>query len=191
MNISEIKKGIFFEGRNTGIPCIFVNFLNAENNTSQDLNEVLTNILAFNKVKTVAIFGNLSEEPEIKSLMVGLVSKGKKILFNTSATEDIGPVRQIQRTSFILQMAPPTKQENTIKITNLALLKENDELKISISNMTDYENAKKFIKSRNIVMPTILFSINLIEDTEEITAKYLADSDSFHFYSKLSKAIFL
>ncbi len=190
MKVSEIKKEIFFEGRHAGVPCVYVNFLDKKA-PDMDLDWVITEVLKFDKVKNVAVFGKLSEEPEIKTLITGLAAKGKRIIFSTPATEDIGPVRPVPNISFVLGMKPPTKQVNNIRISNMALLKEGDELKIAISNLQDYEDAKIFVRSRSFTLPTILFSLNKVENTDEIMNAYLDDCDSFIFNNKLSQAIFL
>lgn len=191
MKVLEIKKEIFFEGKNAGLPCIAVSFFDLKTSMDKTLDEVATEILKFDRTKYIAIYGKLSKDPEIKPLIAGLVSKGKKVIFTTPATEDIGPVRSLPNITFVLTMKPPTKQKNTLRITNLALLKEQDELKILIANMQDYEDAKAFIKSRKLAMPTVLFSVNKIEDTSEIIEQYLKDTDTFNIDNKISKAIFL
>jgi len=155
------------------------------------LNDVVTQILKFDKIKRILIYGNLSEEPEIKPLVSGLVHQGKHVIFHISAMEDIGPLRSLPRVRFILKMRPPTDKRNTLRITNLALLKEDDELRLIVDNMQDYNDAKVFLGSRNLVLPTVLFSINKVRDAEEIVEAYLKDFEMFKFDSKLSKDILL
>jgi len=191
MKVSEIKVGIFPEGKNAGMPCLIVPFTKGKKAVVMDLDKVVTKILKFDKIKRILIYGNLSEEPEIKPLIAGLVSQGKHIVFSTSAVDDIGPVRSLPRISFILSTKPPTEKGNTLRITNLALLKEDDELRLIVDNMQDYKDAKVFLGSRNLVLPTVLFSINKVSDVEEMVEAYLKDFEMFKFDSKLSKDILL
>lgn len=190
MKVAPVSKMFFLEGRASGVPCIVVNFLAKKGKVNMDLNALITEILGFSKLKTVAIYGNLSDEPEIRTLIEGLVSKGKQVVFTTSATEDIGPIRALPKVKLILNLVPPTKKSNTVRLANMPLLKEDDDLKINLESMEDYENAKAFLKSKTITRPTILFSVTQWEDYEKFSEAYLEDCENFFFSSRLSKVAY-
>ena len=190
MKVTPISKMFFLEGRDAGVPCIFVNFLAKKDAVNMGLNSLVTDILSISKLRTVAIYGNLSDEPEIKPLIEGLVSKGKQVVFITSAKEDIGPVRGLPKVKFVLNLTPPNKKSNTIRMSNLPLLKEEDDLKVNIKSVEDYKNAKAFLKSKTITRPTILFSTTQWEDASEFNDLYLNDCEQFFFKSRLSRVAY-
>jgi hypothetical protein len=190
MKVVPVSKMFFLEGRDAGVPCIVVNFLAKKGRVEMDLNTLVTDILSISKLRTVAIYGKLSEEPEIKPLIEGLVSKGKQVVFTTSAKEDIGPVRSLPKVKFVLNLTPPNKKNNTIRLSNLPLLKEEDDLKVNLESMDDYKNAKTFLKSKTITRPTILFSTTKWENSEKFMEAYVDDCENFFFRSRLSQVAY-
>ena len=192
MKVNSIEKMLYSSGRGVGIPCIHVNLWSGSDDEKvedMDLNSIITKILNFSKLRTVQISGLLSKIPEIKTLIEGLVQKNKQVVFMTPANEDIGPVRSLQKVKFSLYFKPPTKDLNTVRLANLPLLKEEDDLDILIGDMTEYENAKKFLKSKVITRPTILFDFGGAEDRNEILTKYLQDCETFTFNSRYNQIL--
>jgi len=192
LNVAQIKKMFLKEGNNSGKACIYIEIVDRETDVEKmDLNTLLTEIFSMSKLKTVVIKGRMSDNPEIKPLITGLVAKGKYVTFITSAREDIGPIRPLPRVGIILTLVPPNKKKNVVRLANLPLLKEDDELKFLLKNMNDYRDAKLFLKSKTITRPTIIFGINSILEPQEFLDEYMEDCENFTFRTRVSKKLSL
>lgn len=191
LKVAPCKKILIAEGSSVGMPCILVD-CQSKNGEEKTLDDLFTEILNFSKEKVVLVKGFLSKSPEIKPLLAGLVGKGKFVIFMTDVSESIGPVRPLMNLKIILSMIPPNEKVNEVNTQTLTLLKEMDEIKITIKNISDYRNAKKYLADRLISLPTIFFSIHpKYKEPLEFVKEYLQDSETFQFKHRISKPLSL
>lgn len=191
LKVAPLKKTLFSEGTLTGTPCVLVDCQSKEDDVREvELNDLFPEILNFSKFKYILVKGFISQTPEIKPLLEGLVGKGKHVIFMTDASEELGPVRSIKNVRFFLNLVPPTPKVNTVNLRTLTYMTELDEIKVVIKSLEDYENGRNYVKSKTITRPTILFGIHrdLKGDKElvEVVNAYLEDSETFGFSHKLS-----
>lgn len=162
---AKIASIIYPEGREVGLPVLLVDFL-SKGAKEYKWDKIVEEILTKPHFKTVVIKGKLSDDVELKTLVAGLVVKGKKVIFITPAKEDIGPLRPLHNLKFVLVMKPMTGKKETCKASNLALLKEEDDIKIVLGNKQDYEDAKVFLNSKVITRPTVWLDVSGIEQID-------------------------
>ena len=175
------------EGRFSGEPCTFINFL-SENGEEMDMNAIVEKPLS-NKFRLVLIKGHLKSNPGIKDIISGLANKGKIVIFATDETDTIEPLRMFRNVRILLQITPPTEKTNNIDPKNLPLLREGDEIKINLRNLDDYATAKIFLGSRTITQPNVLFSLREADNPLEIIVRYFEDCEKFIFKHKISMPI--
>lgn len=185
LKVSPIRKMVCPEGRFTGVPCVFLDFL-SEEGEEIEVNLLLEKILKFSKLPHILIRGNISSQPEIVTIIRGLGSKGKLVIFVTASSESIETVRMVRNLHLMLTGTPPTSEENSVSVVSLGLLKEEDELKLKLETIEDYHNVKEYLKSKTISKSTIIFGVgNDLESDEAFWEEYLKDAEYFTFKQKI------
>jgi hypothetical protein len=186
LKILPVKQVLLTKGSLNGTPCTFI-YVDEKNGTATDINDILTEVLK-SKLKTVAIKGKLIDNHEIKTMIEGLISKGKVIYFETDASDNIETIRRLRNVIFCLNLQPPSSKENNVDPRNLPLLQDLDEISINLKSTDDYERAKKYLKDRLISRPTVFFSVDIemhAEDLIELMNNYLTDAERFTFKNRL------
>lgn len=88
---------------------------------------------------------------EALEFMRQVTASGKKILLETGGSMDISKVTMIEGTMIDMDVkCPSSKEEKSIKLSNLQYLRREDYCKFVIQDKTDFEYADSFIKSHRM-----------------------------------------
>jgi 7-carboxy-7-deazaguanine synthase len=175
MQISEIYKSLQGESTYAGLPCVFVRLTGCNLRCSwcdsefsfyggqkMSLDEVA------GEVERLSPDGGLVEvtggepmlqEREVVPLMDRLIEAGYKVLLETSGERPLGrvPGKVIK----ILDVKCPNSGEpDTFDTENLEMLQAHDEIKFVLSDRTDYEFARDFVRRHRLAgrVHAVLFS---------------------------------
>jgi len=175
MQISEIYKSLQGESTYAGLPCVFVRLTGCNLRCSwcdsefsfyggqkMSLDEVA------GEVERLSPDGGLVEvtggepmlqEREVVPLMDRLIEAGYKVLLETSGERPLGrvPGKVIK----ILDVKCPNSGEpDTFDSENLEMLQAHDEIKFVLSDRTDYEFARDFVRRHRLAgrVHAVLFS---------------------------------
>lgn len=185
MKVANITRTVIDEGSHTGTPVVLVTF--SEEADAKDFNQVVTKVKELG-LPDILIEGTLQKMPEIRDLIVGLSSIGKRVIFKTDAEDDVAPIRPTPNLRFYLNAVVPSETKTGIKVSNLNLLIETDELAFPIASMEDYERTKAFLKQSSFNKPVVLFSLSekYEGDVKELINTYLEDSNEYSMRTKIS-----
>lgn len=164
MFLIEIYKSVQGESSFAGRPCIFVRLagcnlrcswcdseytLSGGYKLSED--EVVAEIAKLAPVKLVEFTGGepLLQERELVPLMERLLNEGYELMIETSGER---PVENVPKAvhKIIDVKCPGSGEGGRFRMTNLASLTEQDEVKFVITNRDDYEFARDFIRNNPI-----------------------------------------
>ncbi len=171
MKVCEIFSSIQGESTYAGVPCTFVRMTGCnlrcsycdtvyayEEGTELTEEEIMDKIQAVG-LKTVEITGGepLLQEG-VASLVKKLLDKGHRVLIETNGSQDIEGIDR--RAVIILDIKTPgSGMSDEVMLSNLTLLKLEDEVKFVIAGRDDYEWAKNFIREHSVMgRCAILFS---------------------------------
>lgn len=171
MKVCEIFSSIQGESTYAGVPCTFVRMTGCnlrcsycdtvyayEEGTELTEEEIMDKIQAIG-LKTVEMTGGepLLQEG-VASLVKKLLDKGHRVLIETNGSQDIGGIDR--RAVIILDIKTPgSGMSDKVMLSNLTLLKPEDEVKFVIAGRDDYEWAKNFIREHSVMgRCAILFS---------------------------------
>ncbi len=171
MKVCEIFSSIQGESTYAGVPCAFIRMTGCnlrcsycdtvyayEEGTELTVGEVMEKIEAIG-LKTVEITGG---EPLLQKdvhLLAGkLLDKGYRVLIETNGSQDIRGIDE--RAVIILDIKTPgSGMADRAMLSNLPLLKPEDEVKFVLTGRNDYEWAKTFIREHSLTgRCTILLS---------------------------------
>ncbi len=170
MKINEIFYSIQGEGKNSGIPTIFIRTTGCnlrcsycdttyayENGKEKKPKAILIEIEKYN-CKNISITGG---EPllqkDLKDLLKILIKKDYSITVETNGSLDISDLINYSNVIISLDIkCPSSSMSGKMIFKNISYLKEKDQLKMIIKNITDYEYAKKIIKKYKIKCPIFL-----------------------------------
>jgi 7-carboxy-7-deazaguanine synthase len=171
MKVCEIFAGIQGESTYAGVPCTFIRMTGCNLRCSYcdtvyayDEGTELTEEEILDKVreiglKTVEITGGepLLQE-EVLSLVQRLLDSGWKVLIETNGSQDMLNIDG--RAVIIMDVKTPgSGMPDTLKLSNLSLLKPEDEVKFVITDRKDYEWSKTFVREHSLEGKcTLLFS---------------------------------
>lgn len=179
------KKIFYGEGLSMGLPCLLVD-ASDESAPERDINEVISEVLEFSRIKTVVIRGDLSKQNELVVLIRGLSYKSKKVIYEVPASCPIETVRIVRDLKVVMVMEPPNEKVNGMHPQNLQYLKEADELIVNVKSLKGYREAKKFLEPKTITRPEIIFRIHPdMKDVEELLEEYMQDIERFFFRSRV------
>lgn len=164
MFLIEIYKSVQGESSFAGRPCIFVRLAGCNLRCSWcdseytfsggyklSEDEVVAEIAKLAPVKLVEFTGGepLLQERELVPLMERLLNEGYELMIETSGER---PVENVPKAvhKIIDVKCPGSGEGGRFRMTNLASLTEQDEVKFVITNRDDYEFARDFIRNNPI-----------------------------------------
>ena len=179
LKVKSIKTNVVISWLYMGYPATVITLLKNGKKTEQ--NDVI-DVIKANGHKTVVINWSITENPEVKPLIVGLTSVGYKVLVSTEWSDDIEPLRTIRNCNFLLKITPPTEKENNVNVRMLQYLKDTDELFFVLENAEIYASALMFLNSRIITKPTVTF---IVEEWSALKDQVIEDSRNFRFTCRI------
>ena len=186
--INEIFTSIEGETSFSGFPALFIMFTGcnlrcsycdtkyAYFEGSEYTSEHLKDIIIASPVKNIVITGGepLIQEG-IEDFICDISGYGKNILIETNGSKSIKNIR-LSDVYIMLDVKTPSSQMTQYNsMENIPLLREQDELKFTISDKNDFNWAMKFIKSGNL-KSKINFSPVFGKLPYEKIAKWITDS---------------
>lgn len=169
--INEIFYSIQGESTYAGWPCVFVR-LTACNlrcswcdtshaftaGTSMSVSDVIAKVQEYDCSLVEITGGEPLLQPNVHPLLTRLCDLGKRVLLETSGSEDIAPVDP--RVIKIMDLKCPGSGESARnRYENLRHLTTKDELKFVITDRADYDWAKQQLTDRQLpAICTVLFS---------------------------------
>jgi len=226
MQISEIYKSLQGESTYAGLPCVFVRLTGCNlrctwcdsefsfhGGRKMSVDEVLAEI---DKLHTghwplatdhylVEITGGepMLQEKEAVSLMQRLLDEGYKVLLETSGERPLASVPK-EVIKIVDVKCPHSGEPGTFAMENLQALQPHDELKFVLTDRTDYEFARDFVRRHDIAakVNAILFSpafkkdatgardsSHCLLDPQQLAEWILADNAPAHLSLQLHKFI--
>jgi 7-carboxy-7-deazaguanine synthase len=174
MFLIEIYKSVQGESSFAGLPCIFVRLAGCNLRCSwcdseytftggrkMSLDEVLNEVRKLEPVRLVEITGGepMLQEREVVPLMQLLLDEGYEVLIETSGERPLTAVPK--RVHKIVDVKCPGSGEgDSFRRENLEALTKDDEVKFVVSNRSDYEFARNFVREHRIeeLVANVLFS---------------------------------
>jgi 7-carboxy-7-deazaguanine synthase len=174
MFLIEIYKSVQGESSFAGLPCIFVRLAGCNLRCSwcdseytftggrkMSLDEVLNEVRKLEPVRLVEITGGepMLQEREVVPLMQLLLDEGYEVLIETSGERPLTAVPK--RVHKIVDVKCPCSGEgDSFRRENLEALTKDDEVKFVVSNRSDYEFARNFVREHRIeeLVANVLFS---------------------------------
>jgi 7-carboxy-7-deazaguanine synthase len=175
MQISEIYKSLQGESTHAGLPCVFVrltgcnlrcNWCDSEfsfyGGRKMSVDEVLGEIARLSPSGgLVEITGGepMLQEREVIPLMEQLLDADYQVLLETSGERPLAHVPK-KVIKIVDVKCPHSGEPDTFALENLKTLRPHDELKFVLTDRTDYEFARDFIREHDLAsrVNAILFS---------------------------------
>lgn len=161
MYLIEIYKSVQGESSFAGRPCIFVRLAGCNLRCSWcdseytftggyklTEDEIIAEIEKLAPVKLVEFTGGepLLQERELIPLMERLLRGGYELMIETSGERPVENIPKAVRKIMDVK-CPGSGEASRFRITNLASLTRDDELKFVLTNRNDYEYARDFIRN--------------------------------------------
>lgn len=219
MQITEIYKSLQGESTHAGLPCVFVRLTGCNLRCSWCDSEYtfhggqrMTSEKILAEVKRLSPNGGLVEitggepmlqEHDLVPLMQRLLEEGYRVLLETSGERPLERV-PAEVIKIVDVKAPNSGAGNTFRRENLAALKPHDEVKFVLSDRSDYEFAREFVRQHNLAerVNAVLFSpafrkdasgardsSHCLLDPEELVQWMLADDVAARLGMQLHKFI--
>lgn len=170
MKINEIFYSIQGEGKNSGVPTIFIrtsgcnlrcsycDTIYAYENGEEFKPDHILKELKKHNCKNVSITGG---EPllqkDLEYLLEILIQNNYNISIETNGSIDIIHLTKYDNVIISLDIkCPSSNMSGKMVFNNILYLREKDQLKMIIKNRNDYEYAKKIIKNYKIKCPIFL-----------------------------------
>lgn len=162
MYLIELYKSVQGESSFAGLPCIFVRFAGCNLRCSWcdseytftggkpfTEDEVFAQIEALAPCKLVEFTGGepLLQARELLPLMHRLLAQGYTLMIETSGERPLADVPKAVHKIVDVKCPGAGSAANSFRMENLQALTQNDEVKFVISDRTDYEFAREFIRA--------------------------------------------
>lgn len=162
MLVGEIKKALVPVGRHRGRPMLNI-YLN-EDAPEMTMNQIIETVRESN-LKLIVITGGINANPEIKTLVKNMKTLGKEVIVVCGANDSIEPLVR-SGASFLMKTEAPTETVNNVNSKNFPLLRKEDDLWFPIDSEEELAAAMKFLKSRVITNPEVVFDLGDVPDAE-------------------------
>ena len=202
INLSEIFFSLQGESTYSGLPCLFIRLSECnldckycdtkyafETSFTLSITEIINNIKSLTDIKLVEITGG---EPllqdKVYKLFEELHKNGFKILLETNGSIILDKVPE-----YVIKIVdvkcPASGESESFLLDNLQYLSKKDELKFVLSNLDDYQFAKRFIKANKIQSEILFSTITPGISPQEISKKIIEDSLNVRLQLQLHKYI--
>jgi 7-carboxy-7-deazaguanine synthase len=190
LRLTEIFYSIQGESTHAGRRCIFIRLAGCPlrcvwcdseytftGGEKVSLEEILERISRFDCKLVEVTGGEPLVQKEAFELIRQLCDRGYEVLIETSGAYDIEPVDQ--RAKIILDVKCPASGESDRNLwSNLAKLREHDEVKFVIADRGDFDYALKVIAEHNLAGKTLLFSAVYGELSMQDLAEWILHSNA-------------
>ncbi len=174
MQITEIFKSIQGESTHAGLPCVFIRLTGCNLRCSwcdseytfyggrkMTTEQILDQVECLSPNGLVEITGGepMLQEREVVPLMQRLLDLGYRVLLETSGERPLDRV-PTSVIKIVDVKCPNSGEPDTFHLENLDALQKHDELKFVISDRTDYEFARDFLRMHQLdnQLQAVLFS---------------------------------
>jgi 7-carboxy-7-deazaguanine synthase len=170
----EIYKSVQGESSFAGRPCIFVRLAGCnlrcawcdseytfKGGYKLTEDEVVAEVKKLAPVRLIEFTGGepMLQEKELVPLMTRLLASGYELMIETSGERPLANV-PVEIHKIVDVKCPGSGEGGSFKIDNLAALTRRDEVKFVISDRTDYEFAREFVREQGLEskVGSVLFS---------------------------------
>jgi 7-carboxy-7-deazaguanine synthase len=165
MQITEIYKSIQGESTHAGLPCVFVRltgcnlrcswcdseytFTGGQRRTAEEVAAEVERISPEGGLVEITGGEPMLQERELVPLMQHLLDMGYRVLLETSGERPLERVPG-EVIKIVDVKCPNSGEPDTFNMENLDTLKLHDEIKFVLSDRTDYEFARDFVKRHSL-----------------------------------------
>jgi len=201
LRITEIFHSLQGESRPTGLPTVFIRLTGCplrcvfcdtayafEGGDWLDFDAILAQIAPYETPLICVTGGEPLAQPNCLTLLTELADAGYEVSLETSGALDVEPIDQ--RVNIVMDIKTPGSGEVSRNLlSNLAHLKDSDQLKFVICDRADYEWSKALCAERELTkLCEVMFSPSIGQlEPRELAEWMLADHLQVRFQVQLHK----